>query len=247
MSAPESWAAAREELTLKPNHRLILVHPTRGFLPFVVQYRQPFYMVYDRVLNQAGVTSFAAAATASSLQLFDSINRDELEIKSRALLYHLFMGVSPASFKVYFEYPKGTSQRIPDNQNSSATSKYGYVDGWQSPFCDPSPAGELVLPWGRNTTGWTFHNPLTLAIAQPLLKFVGYTYKVRVIRNVDLVQAILEERPGIPVRKVPIGGLSSFEYDPREAYDADWIPLGAQRNDIAEALNTRVERQEVTA
>ncbi len=61
------------------------------------------------------------------------------------------------------------------------------------------------------------------------------------------IQAILEERPGIPVRKVPIGGLSSFEYDPREAYDADWIPLGAQRNDIAEALNTRVERQEVTA
>lgn len=231
-------AVSREDLALKPNQRLILVHPTEGYLPFVVETRTPFYLVYEGLLTQAGVTTLAANATASSLQFLDGINRDKIEIKTREFLYHLFMGMSPPSLKVYFEYPKGTNQRTPDNQNFSPTSRYGFVDGWASPFDDPSPAGEIFLPWGRNTTGWTFHNPLTLAMTQPLLKFVGYEYKVRVIRDIDLVAAVLAERSGFAARKAPLGGLAGFPYDPREPYNADWVPFAWDRSDLVTALST---------
>ena len=233
----------REELSLKPNQRMILVHPARGFLPFRVQTRAPFYMVYDRILDTAGVTSIGSNGTIDGIQLFDSINRDTIEVKTRSLLYHLFLGLTPSSLKVFLEYPKGTAQRVPDNQNFTPTGKFGFVDGWQSPFDSPTPAGEVVFPWGRNTTGWRFHNPTTLAITQPFIKFVGYTYQLDVIRNVDLVMAMLEERPGVAARKVPLGGLQGFPYDPREAYEADWIPFDWTREDIRAALTTRMLRE----
>ena len=233
----------REDLSLKPNQRLVLVHPSEGYLPLLVESRVPFYMIFDRILANAGVTTLAANGTIDGIQPFDSINRDELEVKSRNLLYHLFMGISPASLKVYMEYPKGTVQRVPDNQNFSPTAKYGFVNGWQSPFQCPGPAGEILLPWGRNTTGWRFHNPLTTAVTQPLLKFQGYTYKVSVIRNTDLVQSILEERPGAYASKKPIGGLTGFPYDPREPYDADWVPFDWTRDEIKAALKTRASRE----
>lgn len=229
----------REDLALRPNQRLVLVHPSQGFIPFTVQARTPFYLVYERIFATAGITTLGNNATVDGIQLFDSINRDVLEIKTRALLYHLFVGMSPPSLKLFFEYPKGTVQRVPDNQNFSPTARFSFVDGWNSPFEDPSPAGEIVLPWGRNTTGWRFHNPTTLALTRPLLKFVGYTYRVNVIRNVDLVQSILEERPGAAARKITLGGLTTFPYDPREPYDADWIPFDFGREDIRGALSTR--------
>ena len=242
--ASSVYAQAREEYSLRPNQRFLVVHPTAGFLPFHVDSRAPFFLRYDRLLSVAGVTSIAAGGTVSSVQLFDSQSRDEVEVTKRNHVYHLFVGLTPPALKLFPEYPKGTAHRIPDNQSFLNTAKYGYVDGWQSPYEDPSPKGEVTLLWGRDTTGWVFHNPLTLAITQPFLKFDGYVYQVHVIRNVDLVQAMLEERPGSAARKLPLGwGLSGFTYEPREPYDADWIPLDWERPDIAEALTTRHTRE----
>lgn len=238
----DNWQV-REDLSLKPNQRLILVHPTEGYLPFHVESRVPFVLVYDRILATAGLTTLAAGGTIDGIQTFDSINRDELEVKTRNLLYHLFMGIAPTNMRVFIEYPKGSVQRVPDNQNFAPTAKYGYISGWMSHYDDPSPAGEMVLPWGRNTTGWRFWNPTTLAMAQPFLRFVGYTYKVSVIRNVDLVQSILEERPGAFASKKVVGGLGGFPYDAREPYDADWVPFDWDRNEIRKSLSTRVIRE----
>lgn len=236
------FAHAREDLSLKPNQRLVVVHPTAGFLPFHVETREPYYHRYDRLLTEAGVTQIAANGTIASTQLFDSRGRDEIEVNKRDHVYHLFVGLTPPALKLFPEFPKGTAQRVPDNQNFLNTAKYGYVDGWQSPYDDPSPRGEVALLWGRDTTGWVFHNPLTLPITQPFLKFEGYKYQVKVIRNVDLVQAMLEERPGAAARKLPLGwGINRYTYDPREPYDVDWIPYVWTRQDIADALTTRRE------
>ena len=230
----------REDLTVKPNQRIILVHPQNGYLPLVVRDREPFYLVYDRILTTAGIASLGASgsstATIQSEQLFDSNNRDEVQVNDFRHLYHVFLGISPASLKVYLEFPKGTSQRIPDNQNFSNVSQYDFIDGWQSPFDDPSPAGELRIPPGRNLTGFTFSNPLTVAIQQPLVKFVGYKYLVQVIRDATLVQAILGERSGFGARWVPLGGLSGFVYDPRAYFDADFIPFQWSPADVLKAL-----------
>lgn len=231
----------REELTLKPNQRLVLVHPSLGFLPLRVEARVPFINIYNRILTTAGVTTIAANGTIDGIQLFDAINRDAFEIKTRSYLYHLFFGISPPSLKMFFEFPRGTIQRIPDNQNFAGTANFAYVSGFQSPFDDPSPAGEFIIPWGRNLTGFRFHNPTTLPITNPLLRVLGYEYQVAVIRNADLVQSILEERPGVAARKVTLGGLFGYPYDPREAYDADWIPFDFTRQEIISSVRKVVD------
>lgn len=219
----------REDLAVKPNQRIVLVHPTEGYLPLIVRDREPYYQIFNRILSAAGISTLAAVggtnATIQSEQFFDSNNRDVIQVNNPRHLYHVFMGVSPASLKVYLEFPKGTIQRIPDNQNFSNISQYDFVNGWQSPFDDPSPAGEMMIPPGRNLTGFTFSNPLTVAINQPLVKFVGYKYLVQVIRDATLVQAILGERSGFGARWVPLGGMSGFVYDVRSIFDADWIPF----------------------
>lgn len=234
------YSQTLEDYTLKPNQRLVLVHPTAGFLPLIVHEREFFYMLYDRLMTNAGITSLGAAgsstATVQSQQLFDNINRDMVEVKSTDRLHHLFMGISPPQTRVFVEFPKGTTQHVPDNQNFSLTATYGYIDGWASPFQDPSPVGELILPWGRNMFAVDVVNPTSLPITNPVLRFVGYTYVVEPIRNTDLVQAMLEERPGAAARKVTLGGLQGYPYDPRQPYDADFIPFDWQRSDITRAV-----------
>lgn len=232
---------ARQEMLLKANQRLVLVHPTNGFLPFHIDALEPFYMEYNRLLTVAGVTSIAGGGTVDAVQLYDNINRDMIEIKSRNLLYHVAIGVGPTSLKMWPEFPKGVTQRVPDTQNYSPTAKFGYIDGWKSPFLDPSPVAEALWPYGRNMTAFRFHNPTTRPMTNPLLSFDGNKYRVRVIRDVDLVQSILEERPGAAARKVTLGGLISYSHDPREGYDADWIPFDWDRQAIAEALATSEE------
>ncbi len=230
----------REELSVKPNQRLILVHPTLGYLPLIVRFREPFYFIFDRILTDAGLSSLGPLNSVTqnivSEQFLDSINRDVLQVNSTMRVYHLFIGLSPPSLKVYLEFPKGNSQRIPDNQTFSPTSTFGYIDGWNSPFEDPGPIGETVLPWGRNITGFTFHNPTTVAMPLPLMKLVGYTYLVEVIRDAQLVYNLLTQRTGFGARYLSMGGTTSYPYDSRQAYDADWIPFtwGSTPSPLAE-------------
>ncbi len=234
-------ALIRNDLALKPNQRLVLVHPENGYLPLTVVARVPFKMIFNRILTDASVTTLASLSTIDGIQLFDSTNRDQIEVRTDQYLYHLFIGLSPPSLRCYFEFPKGTIQRIPDNQNFAPTALYGYIDGHMSPFGDPSPDFEVFLPPGRNMTNFRFYNPTTLAMVNPLLNMIGYTYRMKVIRNADLVQAVLDERPGFAARKEIVGGLQGYPYDARLVYDADWIPFGAQRRDIEKAIS-RVQK-----
>ena len=68
-----------------------------------------------------------------------------------------------------------------------------------------------------------------------MIKFEGMMYGVSVIKNVNLIEAILNRK--VNARLATIGGLDPFDYDVKRIYDIEAIPFMATRAQIEKAVS----------
>lgn len=229
-----------QELLLEENHRVALYFPNHGYVFFRVQGRDSFSYLYDRVLaTNAGAPSTAGQISAneflSAFQLFNVQGDSILEVRRSEHLYHLFYGISPSALRSYLYMPTQTARRSPDVETIVTRAKWGYIDGFESGFKNPSSRTEMFLPMGKNLVALAIWNPLTIPITDPLLWFVGMRYEVELIKNAQQIYQMLQG--SLPVRYATVGGVTEdVNYDPIQIWGVNYVTQDMSPTLIDQAL-----------
>ena len=231
-----------EDLFLLENYLLGLVFPEKGYVFFHIERIEDYEYLYDRILDVTSLTTagqISADEHLSSVRLLDEDANDILEVENKDHIYQIFYGINPSPLKTYWYFTKTMARGAPDVTSMVDKAKWGYIDGFKSPLLEPSVKTEKFIPYGENLTGFAFHNPTTVPIRRadnPMLKFEGKMYGVSVIKDVDLIEAILRRRPGGQARLATLGGLETFTYDIKDVYGVNPVPFRATRAQIQEAV-----------
>lgn len=229
-----------EDLFLLENYLLGLVFPGKGYVFFHIERIEDYEYLYDRILDVATLTTagqISANEHLSAVRLLDTDAHDILEVEEKDHLYQIFYSIDPSALKTYWYFVKTQARGAPDVTSMVPKAKWGYIDGFTSPFLEPSVKTEKWIPYGENLTGFAFHNPLTVPIRRrdnPMLKFQGKMYGVSVIKDVNLIEGILARR--VNARLATLGGLEAFTYNIREVYGVEPVPFMATRAQIEEAV-----------
>jgi hypothetical protein len=243
-----------KDILLRENWLTMLGFPTaggRGYVPLRVIAREQFYFMYDPI--QEGQISVNVPADANvGLVANNGINdlgfdtpqmlgsqymtgkpNNAFYVQNQDIIYQLFIGIAPSILRTFLEAPAATGQRNVDIDHwGSNRAQFGYIDGFDSPLLFPSPNTELIVPPQFNfALGYANPGPQTI---NPLLLFVVNKCKVQVVKDVGLVDAMLQGK--VPVAIKTIGGLSAFNYNVDGMYGIDPIPLGSNQAQIAAAL-----------
>ncbi|MEM2905005.1 MAG: hypothetical protein QW587_04620 [Candidatus Bathyarchaeia archaeon] len=193
----------------------------------------PFYEITD--FAGAGATSMAAGQWIAGRRLGSiTLNRDNvLEQDNKEHLYEVYTAMSPAELFIYPYVPIETQINNLDIANwSSAYPWFGFWRGGDSPIDYPSPDTRLFIPEDL-VVGFGFYNSGPNPI-KPLLQFYINRLKITPIRDVDLIQKIIERR--VECTWATVGGIEGAPYDPRSHWDVDAIKLDADRARIAAAV-----------
>jgi len=229
-----------EDLFLLENYLLGLVFPAKGYVFFHIERIEDYMYLYDRILDVATLTTagqISADEHLSAVRLLDEAGNDILEVEEKDHIYHIFYGINPSHLKTYWYFTKTVARGAPDVTTMTPKAKWGYIDGFKSPFEAPSLKTEKFIPYGENMTGFAFHNPGTVPIRRadnPMLKFQGKMYGVSVIKDVDLIEGILARK--VNARLATLGGLETFTYNIHEVYGVKPVPFMATRAEIEEAV-----------
>lgn len=230
-----------EDLFLVENYLLGLVWPGKGYVFFHIERLEDYEYVYDRILDVASLTTtgqISADEHLSSVRLLDEDGNDIIEVTEKDHVYQIFYGITPSPLKTFWHFTKTQARGAPDVTSMTDKAKWGFIDGFKSPFDEPSVKSEKFIPHGENLTGFAFHNPLTAPIRRrdnPLLHFQGKMYGVKVIKDVTLIEGILARK--VPARLATLGGLESFTYDIPDVYGVKPVPFRATRAEIEEAIS----------
>ncbi|MFA5810516.1 MAG: hypothetical protein WC935_09345 [Thermoleophilia bacterium] len=222
---------------LMENFNLGLIFPSKGVVFFRIKLIDEFTYLYDRVLTEGSVSTagqISANEYLSAFVLENSSGDGIIEVEDDNHIYHLFYGIAPSALRTYLYVPSQTARRAPDVETIVTRSKWGYIDGFESPFSTPSPRTELFLPEGANIVAFAIWNPLTIPIVDPLLWFVGANYEVEPIKNVAMIEGMLKGM--IPMRLATVGGIEPMDYDTKKRWKVDAIPLNATRQVIEAAV-----------
>jgi len=226
---------------LQENFNLGLGFPQKGFVFFRILFKESFSYLYDRILDEASVSTAGQISADEFLNAFvfeNASGDDILEVREVDHIYHLFYGISTSALRTYLYMPSQTARRAPDVETIVARAKWGYIDGFESGFNEPSPRTEVFIPEGENLIAFAIWNPLTVPITDPLVWFTGAKYKVMVIRDVPTVIRLI--RGEAPARFATIGGAKEeFPYDPRSRWDVDFVRPGMTETEIRAALTPR--------
>lgn len=147
---------------------------------------------------------------------------------------HAGIGHRPASIRRYAFYPEDQSRvgKFPNLSAPSPPDDYGYVDGEDSPYENPTDAQEFILPPGVRAS-FDFHNPTNLD-HQPVLNILGRVYTVRVLdpeREEDANQIKRIASIGSPMPLYSIGTTrAKAEFDLNNEWDVDTLGLQEARN-----------------
>lgn len=236
-----------EKYILLENYLLMLVFPD-GYVPLRVVRRDPlFYYIYDPVKEGAYAGPVPAATTTDGItnlgwqspQLFTSKNitgvpPNVLRVTIEDHIYQVFFGVAPSAARVYRNIPAQTSQAQLDIYSwSQSYNMFGWIDGFDSPFYNPSPLSEMILT-PELDVAFGIANPLPIPIS-PLFNFVINRIQVDVVRDADLVNLMLQRKVYVTYRT--IGGLGGFTYNPLKYYKMrSLIKYGMSVNEIKQAL-----------
>lgn len=234
-------ALTYQDLFLQENHRVALGFPNKGFVFLRVAARDAFSYLYDRILTEAALATPGQVSANEFLSSFvlENVDGDNiLEVEVENHLYQLFYGISPSALRTYLYMPTQTARRSPDVETITTRAKWGYIDGFESSFENPSPRTEMFLPPGKNLVAFAIWNPLTLAITDPMLWFTGYRYDVEVIRNAQQVFQMLQGN--LPVRYATIGGVQEdVAYDPKRTWDVNFVTPEMNVQQVDQALKGR--------
>jgi hypothetical protein len=150
----------------------------------------------------------------SGFQRLESGGDDILHVESgEEKLLHVAIGHSPGYLRRYTNYPEGqTRLRTPPNLDvprSTAGHEYGYIDGDDSPYENPTDAQELLIPPGVHLD-FDFYNPDQNESVQPILNIMMREYNVGILdpnQNGDKVRRAMS--PGTPIPTYPVGSIDS--------------------------------------
>lgn len=96
---------------------------------------------------------------------------------------HFTVGIKPYSTRLYIKYPSGSApiNSIPNIETASAEvgSDYSYIDGYISPFENPSELAEIFVP-PKTHIEFQLYNPEDYTV-RPALNIYGMIYKLQLL------------------------------------------------------------------
>jgi hypothetical protein len=142
-------------------------------------------------------------------RLDDSNGDDILFVeKGQENVIHAGIGMSPGYIRRYTNYPEGQNRlrTMPNLGIPTAGDNYGYIDGTDSPYENPTDAEELMIPPGVHLD-FNFYNPDSRQ-REPVLDILTRVYDVRVLnpdnsKDSNMISRIVS--PGSPMPVHPVG------------------------------------------
>lgn len=148
--------------------------------------------------------------------------------KSDKKVLHCGIGQSPSHIRRYTNYPEGENRlrTFPNLGTPRTGDNFGYVDGNDSPYEQPTDVGELWIPPGTHID-FNFYNADSEA-HEPILNIVAREYNVRPLnpeRSDDASQIKRVVSPGSPMPLVPAGSMDrQVEFDLDDFWEVE--PIG---------------------
>lgn len=152
-----------------------------------------------------------SGSSSTGFQRLDYNNDDILYVeKEDKKILHVGIAHSPAWLERFTNYPEGTNRlrSIPNLPIPTPADPYGYIDGTDSPYEEPTDAEELFVPPGVHLD-FNLYNPRSEA-ADPSLNVVYREYEVDPLSpgNESDARAIGKViRPGSPIPIAPVGSI----------------------------------------
>jgi len=156
-----------------------------------------------------GVGSIGPKASSGFSRLNDPSGDDVLHVgKGNKQVIHAAIGCEPAFIRRYTNYPEGQNRlrTMPNLGTPVSGDNYGYVDGTDSPYSDPTDAEELMVPPGTHLD-FNFYNPDSRE-REPVLSIMTRVYDIRVLDPSDSDDASSIARivaAGSPMPIYPVG------------------------------------------
>lgn len=224
-----------EDLRLKENWLVALNFPDMGIVPFRVlgiEQNQfaPYLVKYSDDVEEFQPYQWKDAA---KIPHPDDASIDNIfEVKQANILYQIFYGIKGTDRRAYLQYPSGKPRRNLSVKAVYMKADYGYVDGKMSPYDDPKPCSEVWIPRNIDVAFSWYNNA---AVPQRILtKWIINIYNVQVIRDVDLVDKIINRK--VECRIVTLGGIEHFQYDPVSVWGVNPVRFTDNKREIARAL-----------
>lgn len=180
------------------------------------------YKPYEQ-LGDLGASSNLTGGT----QRLEDANGDDILYLDRGnvdKVIHAGIGHKPWFIRRYARYPEDSAVigTIPNLNAPSENSgdPYGYVDGKDSPYEDPTNVQEYLIPSGVHLS-FDFYNPDSADQHQPILNIVLATYEVEALsltnENRGAIRTVL--KPGGPAPIFPAG---TIDNQIRYRFGDDW-------------------------
>lgn len=139
--------------------------------------------------------------------------------KNDKKVLHVAIGQSPSHIRRFTNYPEGENRlrQMPNLGTPRPGESYGYIDGDDSPYEEPTDAEELLIPPGIHLD-FNFYNGDTEA-HEPILSIKMREYNIRALDpsneyDLNAIRRIVS--PGSPIPIAPVGSMDrqdDFELD----------------------------------
>lgn len=173
--------------------------------------------------------------SGSGFQRLEDDGDDILYVEKRKKkVLHAGIGHSPSHFRRYTNYPEGEVRlrSLPNLSTPRPGDDYGYIDGEDSPYSEPTDAEELWIPPGVHLD-FNFYNADTEP-HKPIVNLKMREYNVRALnprRGADKNAIKRVVSPGTPIPIVPAGGLDrQADFELEEFWEVNPIKFEKARN-----------------
>lgn len=222
---------------VKENHLVGLGFYGQGYLFFRCAGVEGIRYEYDELFSTTSPGVMTADESKDSARLSSALMGQTIDnvlrISDCDHLYQVFMGWEPGIVRQYLYYPSETPRRNLDVRGIYSKSAFGYIEGRESPYAEPSPETELFIPKGLDV-GFAWYNPSGASVTVKL-NLIIRRLGVDVVRDPDLIARILSGSQ--PCRLTTIGGIGgNWSYRARDVFDVDFVPLDATRDQINNAV-----------
>lgn len=180
------------------------------------------------------IGSVSANSSTDPMRLEDPDGDDILFVEEETdQVMHAAIGSSPANIRRFTNYPESENRlrRIPNLGVPTPTDDYGYVDGEDSPFEDPTDAEELWIPPGEHLD-FIFANPDSRQ-HEPILSILMRIYRIDALdptveEDARAIRKVIDPTNRFPT--IQAGGPDNqVNYDLQDAWGV--VPLSQRQLD----------------
>lgn len=155
-----------------------------GIVPFKIDFSQARPFQFGQISSSISPGSYTRVRLGGTF-LGSSID-DLLYFTRKGVLLHIWLDTHP-KVRIYPEWPSGTLQGDFNYTEGKLPAEVGEDWGWIVP-----PVEFIVIP--KIHLDFDMYNPYGTETVQPLVKFWWAEYNVKLVRDVDMILAILQRR-----------------------------------------------------